>query len=172
MRVMGLGLLVAVGVGAMEVRGVVEGSAFRMVGEGGKVRATLAAGPEGGAMLTFFDESGKAVRAIGPRDDVPERLARVEAALAALQSHVLLRDRLPGVGAGIVLPERPDVLDDIRRDQTERDVERVQEELRRRQAELERQSDRQRMEMDNLRREQEKWDLQRRQREALKVPPN
>jgi hypothetical protein len=163
-------LAVALGAaGARMALAPVDATAFRLVTENNAARATLAIGPDGNALLTFFDAEGKALRAVGQFDDSPERLARVEAALAGLQRHLLVRDRAAG---GLVFPERPDVIDDVQRDQTVRDLERLQQDLRNRQLELEREADRRRIELDELRREQDRRDLDRRMRERNNLPPS
>ncbi len=154
--------VLSAGLGFSAGRANIDASAFRLLGDNDTPRATLALGPDGSPALTFYDDSGKALRALGARDDTRERLAKVEDALAALQRHVLLQDTQAGV-AGPVFGGRPDVVDDLQRDQTQRDVERVQEDLRRRQRELELESDIRRRQMDDIRR-----DLERRQRELSK----
>lgn len=147
------------GLGLTQVVGEQRATSFQLVDGEGRLRATLAPGPDGAPLLTFFSPEGRALRAIGAADDVPERLARTEAAVDALQKHLILRERAAGVGP--YFPERPDLFDDVRRDQTERDLERLQQELRERQRELERQTDRQNLQLDQLRREQERRDLHR-----------
>lgn len=151
-------LALVAGFGAGQAVNVLRAERLELIDGGGRVLATLAPGPDGRPLLTFFDEQGRATRALGGSDDLPARLAAVESAVAALQQHLLLRER---AGLGPVFPPRPDLLDDLRRDRTERELERLQAELRERERELQRQLDEQRRQQDQLRREQERRELHR-----------
>lgn len=146
------------GLGLTQVVGEQRATSFQLVDTDGTLRATLAPGPDGAPLLTFFSPDGRALRAIGAADDLPERLARTETAVDALQKHLILREH---AALGPYFPNRPDLFDDVQREQTQRDLERLQQELRERQRELERQADRQNLQLDQLRREQERRDLQR-----------
>lgn len=151
-------LALAAGAAVGRLAGTQRATSFELVDDGERVLATLARGPDGRAVLTFFDAEGKAVRAITAADDVPQRLAAVEEAVAAVQQHLLLRER---ASVGPVFPPRPDLLDDLRRDQSERELERLARELRERERELQRRLDEQRRLQDQLRREQERRELDR-----------
>ncbi|MFN4243522.1 MAG: hypothetical protein ACK4PI_09815 [Tepidisphaerales bacterium] len=151
-------LALAAGVAMGRLASPQRATRFELVDDGDRVLATLARGPDGRAVLTFFDADGKAVRAITAADDVPQRLSAVEGALAAVQQHLLLRER---AGVGPVFPPRPDLLDDLRRDQNERELERLARERRERERELQRQLDEQRRLQEQLRREQERRELDR-----------